>query len=136
MYACDLFKANFLDDWKESDDKSLEVTHPHFTKQYTKDHRKLTSNKSNKSYEISEAFKEMPLPHTIEAPSYGSTTTTADKIFAAAMEYAAALEKKTHTQAKCIFALKASVDGHTVLAKATKYAASVVTSGGNNKYLK
>ena len=52
------------------------------------------------------------------------------------MEYTTALEEKSHTQDYLILALKASVDGQTVLIKATEYAASAVTAGGNNKDLK
>ena len=52
------------------------------------------------------------------------------------MEYAAALEEKTHAQAERILALEASVDRQTVLTEATNYTASAVTSGGNNKDLK
>ena len=52
------------------------------------------------------------------------------------MEYAAALEEKSHTQAERILELEANVDGQTFLTKATEYAASAVTVGGNNKDLK
>ena len=44
------------------------------------------------------------------------------------MEYVASLEEKAHTQAECILELEAIVDGQTVLADATKYAASMVTA--------
>ena len=32
MYACELFEANVLDDWKESNDKSWGATQPHLAK--------------------------------------------------------------------------------------------------------
>ena len=70
----------------------------------------------------------MPCPHPINTPHVGATATTAYNSFAEAMEYAAALEEKAHTQAKCIIDLKSSVDGQTVLIKATNYAASAVTT--------
>ena len=35
-YACDLFKAKFLDNWEERDDKSWGATQPKITKQYAK----------------------------------------------------------------------------------------------------
>ena len=43
------------------------------------------------------------------------------------MEYASALEEKSLMQSKCIIELKSSLDGQTVLTKATDYAASAVT---------
>ena len=64
------------------------------------------------------------------------TVTTAEDSFAAAMEYATALEEKTHAQSERILALEASVDGQTFLTEANEYAASAVTSGGTNKYHK
>ena len=136
MYACNLFKANFLEDWEESDDKLWGATQPHFTKQYAKERCKLEHNKSNKSYKSSAAFQETSRPHTIKTPYYGSTATTVDGSFAAEMEYAAAKEEKANAQAKRILELEASVDGQTVLTKATKYAASALTAGGHNKDLK
>ena len=78
----------------------------------------------------------MPRPHTIETPHDGVTATTADDSFAAAMEYAAALQEKAHAQAEHIVEIEASVDGQTVLTESTNYAASAVTTGGANKYLK
>ena len=136
MYACDLFEAKFLDDWEESNGNSWGGTQPHFTKQYAKERCKLARNKSNKSYKISADFQETPCPHTIESPSDVSIATTADDSFAVAMEYATALEDKTHMQAERILALESSVDGQTVLTKATEYAESAVTVEGNNKDLK
>ena len=96
----------------------------------------MARNKSNKYYKSSTDFQETPRPHTIEAPYDGSTSTTSGNSFAAAMEYTAALEEKTHAQAERILALESSVDGQTVLTEATEYAASAVTAGGNNKDLK
>ena len=96
----------------------------------------MARNKSNKSYESSAAFQETPRSHSIETPYDRLTTTTADDSFAASMEYSAALEEKTHTQAEHILEIEASVDGQTILTKATQYAASAVTAGGNNKELK
>ena len=52
------------------------------------------------------------------------------------MEYASAVEEKTHTQAESILELEASVDEQTVLTKANEYAVISVTAGGNNKDLK
>ena len=66
----------------------------------------MARNKSSKSYKISTAFRETPHPHTIKTPYDGSTATTADGSFAAAMEYAAALEEKAHTQAERILELE------------------------------
>ena len=111
-------------------------TQPHFTKQYAKERHKLARNKSKNSYEISAPFQETPYPHNIEAIYNGSTATTADGSSVAAMEYAAAVEEKTHAQAERILVIKARVDGQTVLTEATEYAASAVTAGGNNKDLK
>ena len=99
MYTYDLFEAKCLDNWKESDDKSWGVTQPHFTKQYAKESRDLESNKSNKSYESSAAFRETPHPHTIETPYNGLTATASDVSFASAMEYAAAIQEKTQLHA-------------------------------------
>ena len=48
MYACNLIKAKYLDDWEESDNKLWGDTHPHFTEKYAKERQKLASNKSNK----------------------------------------------------------------------------------------
>ena len=59
-----------------------------------------------------------------------------DDNFAVAMDYTAALEEESHAQDECILDLEASMNGQTVLTKATKYVASEVTAGGNNKYLK
>ena len=125
-----------MDEWEESNDKSWGGTQPHFTKQYAKECQKLAHNKSNKSYKSSAAFQETPRPHTIKAPYGELTATTAEYSFTAAMEYTAALEEKTRAQSERILALEARVDGQTVLAKATEYAASAVTAGGNNKDLK
>ena len=75
-------------------------------------------------------------PSHHQTPYDESTATTSDASFTAAMGYAAGLEEKAHTQAKCILELKASVDGQTILTEAINYAASTVTAGGNNKYLK
>ena len=136
MYACDLFETKILDDWEESNDRLWGTTQSHFTKQYVKERRKLARNKSNKSYESSTAFREMPRTHTIETPYDGLTATTAGNSFAAAMEYTAVLEEKAHIQAERILEIEGSVDGHTIFTKATKYAASAVTAGGNNKDLK
>ena len=91
MYACDLFKATFLDDCEERNNKQWGATHPHLTKKYAKECRKLARNKSNKSYKSSAAFRETPRPHTIETPNDGLTSTTADESFAAAVEYTALL---------------------------------------------
>ena len=52
------------------------------------------------------------------------------------MEYTTALEDKAHAQAKRIIELETSVDGQTILTKATDYVASAVTTGGSNKDLK
>ena len=52
------------------------------------------------------------------------------------MEYAAALEEKANAQVERIIELEASVEGQTVLSKATNFAASSVTTGGDNKDLK
>ena len=52
------------------------------------------------------------------------------------MEYSAVLEEKAHAQSERILELEASVDGQTFLTKATKYAASAVIAGGNNKNVK
>ena len=49
VYACDLFKAKILDEYYERNDKSWGGTHPHFMKQYAKEHQKLARNKSKKS---------------------------------------------------------------------------------------
>ena len=136
MYVCNIFKAKFLDDWEESGDKSWGFTQPHFTKQYAKENCKLARNKSNKSYESSAAFQETPRSHSIETPYDRLTTTTADDSFAASMEYSAALEEKTHTQAEHILEIEASVDGQTILTEATDYAAIAVTAEGNKKDLK
>ena len=52
------------------------------------------------------------------------------------MEYAAALEEKTHAQDESILELESSMYGQIVLTKATKYAARPVIEGGKNKDLK
>ena len=62
----------------------------------------------------------MPSPHTTKTPYNGSTATTVDDIFTEAMEYAAALEEKSHAQAEHILELEAIMDGHTVFTKATE----------------
>ena len=49
------------------------------------------------------------------------------------MEYAAALEEKSNTQAERIIELEASVDGKTVLTETTEYAASAVATGTNKE---
>ena len=136
MYACNIFEANFLEDWEESKDRLWRDTHPHSMKQYGKERCKLARNKSNKSYESYAAFRETPCPHTIKTPYYGSTAKTADGISVAEMEYTAALEERAHAQAERVLELEASVDGQTFLTKATEYTASAVTVGGNNKDLK
>ena len=136
MYAFDLFKAKFLDDWEESNYKSWGAPQSYFTKQYAKERRKLDRDKAHKNYEISAAFQEAPRPHTIVIPHRGATVKTADNIFAAAMEYAEALEEKVNVHAECIIKLEASVDVHTVLTEATNFEASAVTTEGTNKELK
>ena len=93
MYACNLSKANFLEDWEESNNKLWRDTHPHSMKYYAKERYKLARNKSNKSYKSSAAFRERPRPHTIKATYNASTSTTADGTFVVAMEYAAELEE-------------------------------------------
>ena len=50
------------------------------------------------------------------------------------MEYAEALEEKENAQSKC--ELEASVDGQTVLANTTDYAASAVATGTNKEMSK
>ena len=85
MYACNLFKDNFLEDWEDSDDKLWGSTQPHFTKQYAKERCKLACNKSNKYYESSADFLEMPHLNTIKTPYYGSTATIEDGSFVAVM---------------------------------------------------
>ena len=52
------------------------------------------------------------------------------------MEYAAAMEDKASTQANSITELEASVDGQTILTKATYFVTSAVTTGKANKNLK
>ena len=131
MYACVLLEAKFLDDWGETADKSWGGTHTHFTRQFNKERRKLERNKSHKNYEISGVFREAP--HTLEIPQGGETGTTTYNSFIAAMEYAAELEEKANAQAKCIIEIEAIVDGQTVLANTTNYAASAVATGTNRE---
>ena len=51
------------------------------------------------------------------------------------MEYDAALEEKSNSQAKRIIEPEDSVDGQTVLSKETYFAASAAETGGANKEL-
>ena len=71
-------------------------------------------------------FCKATRPHTLEPPQGGATTTTAAGSFTAEMEYAAALEEKSNTQAERIIEIVASVDGQIVLTKTTDCAASTV----------
>ena len=49
------------------------------------------------------------------------------------MDYAAALEDNSNAHADRIIEIEVSVDGQTVLTNPTKYAASAVATGTNNK---
>ena len=86
IYACNLFEANVLDNWEESDNRSWGATQPHFTKQYVKECITLERDKSHNNYEGSAALRETPRHHTIETPNDGSTAKTEENIFAAEME--------------------------------------------------
>ena len=66
------------------------ATHPHFTRQFNKDSRKLECEKSQKHYENSAVFRKVPHLHTLEIPQGETTATTLDSSFTAAMDYAAA----------------------------------------------
>ena len=80
--------------------------------------------------------RKTPCPQTIKATYDVLTATTAEGRFTAAMECAAALVEKTHAQAERILEIESSMDGQTVLTKATEYTASTVSAGGKNNNLK
>ena len=65
MYACSLFKAKFLDDWKESSDKLWGTTLPQLINQYARERRKMERKQAHNHLEISTAFRKAPHPHTL-----------------------------------------------------------------------
>ena len=87
----------------------------------------MEREQAHNNFESSADFQETPCPHTIKTSRDGVTAKTLEYSFATAMEYASALEEKSLMQSKCIIELKSSLDGQTVLTKATDYAASAVT---------
>ena len=102
MYACGLFGANFMDSWEDTDDKSWSSTHPHFTRQFNKERRKLDREKYQQKFESSAVFCKAPHPNTLDTPQGGATNTTTDRSFIAAMEYAAEIGENANAQAKLI----------------------------------
>ena len=135
MYSCVLSEAKLLDYWEESAAKLWGATQTHFTNQFDKERLKPERENLQKEFESSAMFRESPHPHTLEATQLGETATAADDSYTAAIQYAAELEKKYDAQAGCIIKIEASVDGQTILIKAT-YFASIAVSTGANKELK
>ena len=110
--------------------------HPHFTRQFNKERRKLEREKSQKKYESSAVFREAPHLHTLDTPQGGATTTTIDSSFKSSMEYAEALEDKSNTQAERIIEIESRVDGQTILTNTNKYAAIMVATITNKELSK
>ena len=97
MYACGLFEAKLLGEWEETANKLRGATHPHLTRKFNKERRKLESEKSQKNYESSAVFRKDPHLHTFEISQGMTTATTTDSSFTSAMYYATALEEKSIT---------------------------------------
>ena len=126
-------RPNLWTTWKRQTIIHGGVTQPHFTQKFNKLRRKIKGEKSQKHFENSAIYCESPHPQTLETPQEGANNTTIYSSFTAAMEYAAALEEKSNTQAERIIELEASVDGKTVLTETTEYAASAVATGTNKE---
>ena len=91
-----MFEAKFLDDSEDTANKSWGATHPHFTRQFNKERRKLERENNHKNYEISAVFRKAPHLHTLDIPHGGLTATKTYRIFTAAIDYITALEEKSN----------------------------------------
>ena len=112
------------------------ATHPHLTRKFNKERRKLERKKSQKNYESSAVFRKDPHLHTFEIFQGRATATTTYSSFKSAMDYAAALEEESNTQAELIIELEDSMDVQTVPTNTNDYVASAVATGTNKELSK